>query len=587
MLMLRADETFDDALADHPRLLDDVRARGFAAVVEAEALTSKRRDRLSVLYADTIGPAVVERIWPSLEGDARALVEAATGRHLVVRPFADGPGVHVEVLSERGVQVVSSLPAASFAGVAALGFELRGPTTTSTAMTVATSTVSRLAKEGHLGALRRLDLWGLGDPAPDLVAQLPQLTTLETLRVVGPFGVAGVRAAAKLPRLTTLALEGNIGDEGAAIVGAMRGLRWLRLVRAFPAASVKHLAGLGELRGLELPDADLPKTAVKTLAALGALTTLDLAGSPRIEGEPFARLLRGAPLIDVRLDAMGTLGAATLAALGESPKLARLSLRGVALGDDGLAAIARAPSLERLDVGACRLSPKAHEGLAMLHAASEVVLDDNPIGPALGALGGLERLRSVRASRCALDAGALEGLASAKALRRLSLAHNRLGSDAAGVVAQLSSVRLLDVEACGLGDSPALGALSQLSHLNASSNGCASAAAGSFAALPRLRWLFSWNNPLGADGAKQLGALVSPVYVNVKSCRLEDAGLAGWPAWPTLRQLIVADNPLGDACVPPLTKMRSLWHLNIAATKVTYEGARALAAALPECELFV
>lgn len=181
--------------------------------------------------------------------------------------------------------------------------------------------------------LRALDLSGnpLGDGGVATLAESPHLATVETLLLarVGATG-ASVSALAASPHATALRqldLGGNLlGDAGGAA-----------------------LAGLTVRARLAADDAGIGGAGVRALLEAANVPRLSLAGNP-VGAGGLAGLTRLSPAI-VELSLAGALlgpgDAVTLAAI-DAPGLRRLSLRGNALGDEGVRAVANAPWFARL-----------------------------------------------------------------------------------------------------------------------------------------------------------------------------------------------------------------------------------------------
>jgi hypothetical protein len=73
------------------------------------------------------------------------------------------------------------------------------------------------------------------------------------------------------------------------------------------------------------------------------------------------------------------------------------------------------------------------------------------------------------------------------------------------------------------------------------------------------------------------------VYLTILETRLTDAGVAMLAELKQLQGLTLQYMPITDAGLEPLQGLTKLTYINLLQTKVTAEGVKKLAAALPGC----
>jgi len=235
----------------------------------------------------------------------------------------------------------------------------------------ASQCLAKLIASPYLRGLREIDLCGnyLGNSVIAQLARAPHLDELRTLQLgFNDLTDAGLRALAEIPHLANLC-ELHLEDNKRLATPGLRALADspyfpnLRLLNlsgnALTDSAVRVLInaeGLTHLNAVALADNNLGDSGVTSLARSELLT----------------RMLAHNPVLDLRRNNIGPVGARALA---ESPRvgtLRTLNLAGNVIGDAGLAALAQSPhlgQLEELIVSGNRISDTG----AMALAGSELL----------------------------------------------------------------------------------------------------------------------------------------------------------------------------------------------------------------------
>lgn len=350
---------------------------------------------------------------------------------------------------------------------------------------------------------------------------------------------------------------------------------------------------------LDAPYYGLSARDLSVLAASGALDhwrVIRLAHSPlRAEG---AWVLASAPCELVGLDlsycSLGDAGAAQLARARRWDGLRELSLDRNDLGPDGLEALMLAsfiPSLESLSLASNWLTDACAAQLSTprLRSLHTLNLDANRLGD-----------RGVRAM--------MESRWSAPRLRRLSLAANGLGPDAAQAIAWRAFASPLESLELGRNmiGSRGLHALTESSRLDnliwldVSNNALRDEALWAFhdtPHLPQLAGLGLSDNGLTDEGMAAvarwagLGGLTS---LNLSGNLITQRGLArlvSWPGFASLTQLSLANNELdGLDALEQVRAPLALRSLDLSRARLDAAAIRALVAAMaymPQLERLV
>jgi uncharacterized protein (TIGR02996 family) len=483
-------------------------AAGVTHVAERLALEVRERRLLSRHRAGWLAPLA-------------GLVRHAEFR----RGFVESVRVRIETFLERGADLFAAEPVRDVV----LTGRLSPPR------------VARLAGAPPLGHVRRLGLGPVGERAaaraldyglraPVLAGLLgspflARLTGLELGLVwVGDAQVRALAASPVAPRLERLAFHACllVNRALAALAGGrFERLRTLDLWGSDPGAGGLHALGAAasppELTALRLEDRGRPSAAPSLAGSrlLRGLTDLEAhTDSGDTWAEALSALPRPARLERLCLDGRG-LTAAGFAALARSPlagrlveltvnhayrggdrtvalprplafpKLRRLTLAGLGLGEAGAVALARSarmPRLEELDLTFNHLGSGAARALAggTFPALTVLSLANNPLGPKgvtlLATSRGFPRLR-VLDLRTSNAGDGVRALADSDLLARLVALRLPANDLDDGVVAALAAstrtaglleldlrwnARLTNAAALALAESPALGSLAVL-----------------------------------------------------------------------------------------------------------------------------
>jgi serine/threonine protein kinase len=266
-------------------------------------------------------------------------------------------------------------------------------------------TEAGLAHLRRFRSLQRLHIVGLAKPTSAAMAQIGNLTELDTLMVAEVSIPGGAWAPLSNTKLTTLSLSRcQLSDDGLLGLRKVATLGTLNLHGSkLSVETVKPLAGHPAISTLNLNGSSFPDNmlaAVRDLPALGSLSLVDTT--------------------------VGDKGIAHLAGL---IRLGGLSLSGTRVTDEGLAAVGQILTLEYLDLQGMPFTDAGVRHLAGLKNLSELRLDRSRITDAsMPTLAGLQKLRVVNLTGTAItDAGI--GKLSAHKFSFLHLGGTKVTSD--------------------------------------------------------------------------------------------------------------------------------------------------------------
>ncbi|MBY0227833.1 MAG: hypothetical protein K2W96_00995 [Gemmataceae bacterium] len=255
-------------------------------------------------------------------------------------------------------------------------------------------------------------------------AVLPRLAGLPQLRELSMNDAHGLAAKDFVHLEKTTALVGlelnraAVPDEGLASIGKLAKLERL-LLRTCKAksAAFKHLAGLKELRTLDLGScAGLDDKALAHLEGLSKLETL---------------LLPEAKITD-----------AGLASIAKLSSLRTLDLGGIALGDAGVKKLAALKELRSLVLADSKVTDDALEALAGLPLAALDLTRTKAVGKPLAKM---RKLLEVKLRETPVTDETLAALAEVPYLRTLDLAFTDIGDAALAKLAERKTLRRLDL----------------------------------------------------------------------------------------------------------------------------------------------
>jgi Ran GTPase-activating protein (RanGAP) involved in mRNA processing and transport len=454
---------------------------------------------------------------------------------------------------------------------------------------------------------------------------------------VGPAELERLGAARGSRHLKILNLSRH--PLGAAGMQALAGARWLGNLRrlvldgcGLGAAALRALAGASffpKLESLSLSSNDFDGAAVRALLASEApiaLASLDLSLNPigpagaaaiaearclaslaslhfyecKLGPEGAAELARASlPALDeLRLLHEGLGDAGMIALVSGSLRARSLCVGKDTIGPEGVRAIARSGwPLRALSLYENRFDDEAARILADadLPSLESLSLDDNDVGPAgLGALLASESLRSLaelslRTNRLGPEAFVQMG-PRIRGLRRLALAHDRIGDDGARAlaIAPADALRALDLSHNRIGPA-GLAAIARapwfrsLTELDLSHD-TIGPDAGAIAWPKGIeRLTLSWTG-IGDDGAVALAASpCRPTHLSLDHGGIGDRGavaLAGSRVLERVKVLSLSGNSIGDEGARALARSRrarKIEVLHLDHNRIGDDGAVALA----------
>lgn len=103
--------------------------------------------------------------------------------------------------------------------------------------------------------------------------------------------------------------------------------------------------------------------------------------------------------------------------------------------------------------------------------------------------------------------------------------------------------------------------------------------------MPQLHSLTIGEGELNADGIKALSMCPKLVWLNLGISRIDSDAFKHFAGFRSLSNLHLHQTAISDDDVPHLAANKALRNLNLGGTKITETGAKALAAALPRCEI--
>lgn len=186
------------------------------------------------------------------------------------------------------------------------------------------------------------------------------------------------KRVSELPKLHMLAVNGMTLDaDVCAVIGKLRELRTLRLIRCKGDVSVRHFADLKKLTGLELSGAQLTDAGLKQLGSFENLHYLSLAEN-RLTDDGLKHLASFPKLGFVNLDG-NKITDAGLKHLTRMNRLWNVSLAGTAITDEGLKVLAEIKSLNAVTLPMDRITQPGLQWFAKARPDVEY-LPPQPIG---------------------------------------------------------------------------------------------------------------------------------------------------------------------------------------------------------------
>jgi uncharacterized protein (TIGR02996 family) len=346
------------------------------------------------------------------------------------------------------------------------------------------------------------------------------------------------------------------------------------------------LAGLAQLRELDLSGSEVTEGGLTALAELTQIRALDLHGT-RVTDTGLQALNR---LVKVReLNLSNTLvGDAGLAALAGLTQLQELDLSDTAVTDRGLEELNRFQQLQRLFL---RNIPVTAVGMRHLAGLDQLrALDLLKTGVTDAGLAELARLIQVRAlgliGTAVTDAGlrALFGLAR---LRNLYLSSTRVTDAGLAGLRELPCLRGLDLSRTAVSDAGlhAVAGLSQLRELGLWYTAVTDTGLKELTRLPRLRSLALRGCRVTDAELRALGGLTQLRKLDLSHTPVTDEGLHALAGLTQLRELDLSHSPVTGAGLAPVARLTQLRKLNLNSTAVTDVELGMLRRELPRCEI--
>ena len=312
------------------------------------------------------------------------------------------------------------------------------------------ATIERLRSLRALRHLRLENLKGVTGKTFELIAALPELTSLALVNL--PAGDDAIATLAPLTKLTKLRLNDlPITDAALAIVSAMPALedlelgggkcrvtsaawervtRMHKLTRLYPKGSALdgvvtgHIARCTGLTRLSFQDQSLTDAALAPLSALSRLTSLNLGGT-KVTGSAFKSWPVRTNLVTLHLDNCPGLDDSVLRAIANAfPKLETLEIGGAAgsINRAGVAELLRLRQLNNLRVQGDAATDTVATELARLETLNQLDLDKAALTEAgLNALAKLPKLHKLSLDNPPITDGALRALKKFRKLKEINV----------------------------------------------------------------------------------------------------------------------------------------------------------------------
>lgn len=372
------------------------------------------------------------------------------------------------------------------------------------------------------------------------LAYLLDLTSLESLGLKGtPTTDAGMVHVGKIASLESLSLGAGIGDEGLKHLKNLRNLRWLNVGnRDITDDGLAHLAGLTQMETLYFRNTQISDEGLVYLKNMAKLKTLSLTGT-RVTERGLVHL-QGLEKLE-NLELLYGVTETGLMALSKLPSLKNITVDGDSLSEEGLTLLLKFKSLEHVYIdntdkmdsivkelvnlrGLKKLTlgtGLTDEGLVKLknmHSLQALTIGPSQItGKGIAALAEISSLRVLQLHQATLasedDWAALGKLS---ALQRLSLRHTRSKITDVHIahLAGLQSIRSLSIDAIVIKDRKAI------SSLNVTDEGL-----GYISKLKFLERLTLRGAKITDNGLQQLSEMPALEYLDLVGCNVTEQGL--------------------------------------------------------------
>jgi serine/threonine protein kinase/Leucine-rich repeat (LRR) protein len=406
---------------------------------------------------------------------------------------------------------------------------------------------------GHLKSLRQIEQLNVGATQLTNVG-LQYIKDMTTLRVINLNSTAvtnaGLAELNRLPNLTVISAE-KTGITGAALAPfkGSKSLRELWLARTSTAdADVIHLAALPALEILKLNETQLTDVGLLKLTPLKRLTRLSVTKT-KVTAEGLRAFAKAMPQCQI------VWGDGTIE---PTEKMADRKAAEWVLSAGGWVGV-RIDGVER-EVRALKDLPDGSFTLTKVHAhkRGKAVSDEG-----LACLSGCSELTYITVWDCPLsDVGAshLQGLTKVE----------NLG---------FGATRLTDA---GLKRFKGMAALKKL-YLNYTA--ITDAGLAELKSLPDLAVLHVARTKVTAAGLEPFKGSPTLRELMLAKTAVADSDVGHLAALPALETLDLDETQLGDTGLLKLTELKRLTQLTVTKTKITAEGVKAFAKAMPQCRI--
>jgi hypothetical protein len=169
----------------------------------------------------------------------------------------------------------------------------------------------------------------------------------------------------------------------------------------------------------------------------------------------------------------------------------------------------------------------------------------------------------------------------------INLSGVRTTVEALAPIAQLTSLRVVDLDRCGISDRHLvhIRKLRRIESLNLQSNQITDAGLINLRQLDRLETLSLSKNQIQGDGVRHLLKANALKTLFLRDNPVSDESLAHIAQMADLEMLGLAGSKITDDGLRHLENMTNLKYLGITRTKVTKSGVRSLRERLPKCEI--
>jgi Leucine-rich repeat (LRR) protein len=354
----------------------------------------------------------------------------------------------------------------------------------------------------------------------------------------------------------------QVTDAGLKELAGLKQLRWLDLTGVkVTDAGLKELDGLTQLQALQLGSTQVTDAGLKELAGLKQLRTLHL---------------HGLKVTDAGLKELDGL-----------TELKSLDLSSTQVTDAGLKELAGLKQLWVLYLTSTPMTGVGLKELAGLKQLQTLQLGSPKVTDAgLKELAGLKQLQTLRLyfGTQVTDAG-LKELARLKQLQALDLRDFQVTDAGLRELAGLKQLRSLELWNTQVTDAglKELAGLTQLQALILVSTQVTDAGLKELAGLKQLQALRLYGTQVTDAGLKELAGLTQLQMLDLSSTKVTDAGLKELAGLKQLRTLYLTGTKVTDAGLKEVAGFTQLQTLDLNSTQVTDAGLKELKAALPQC----